>query len=243
MRRLSLLFPILLAACTRTKAVDLADASTADHAPVFTRVELEGTKLVQAWNAAIDRQDESALQRLYADRVFFYSGFRQRDQVVWWKAKNGGTDFHQQILGKIEISVDGRQATFVKLEQHGSRTEESWTRLGLEGTPLHIVREEDPPPPGGTCEAIASDIVWALPETKRQVEELLKTVYADPQLHLARIRRAAPDHAPSGAIGIHRPGHLEPKIFYAVEDGVLKIDLYAIEPADAAKVKDACVKK
>lgn len=249
MRRFAVLLPLLLSACSRTKAADIADASPAAASSAALVAELDPEGLVRAWSEALDRHDLVALEKLYADEVFFYTAKRSRADVMKAKASalGAGSTFHQTIIGTIEISDEGKRATFTKRSGTGPKLASSKAVLAFGGKPLRITEERDAVKPKGTCDEVASRIAWAHPHTKKILAGLEKELAKHPDRRLGGMGEAAlDDGVTSGTIGVHHPDRFESIIFYIVEDGVLRIssasdeDAFPIKAADAAEIKAAC---
>lgn len=245
----ALLLVLTEAACSRTKAADPADASPA-AGPSAAPAELDGgIALVRAWSEALDRHDLVTLEKLYADEVFFYSAKRSRADVMKAKASalGPGSTFHQTIVGTIEISDGGQRATFTKRSGTGPKLASSKAVLVFGGKPLRITEERDAVKPKGSCDEVASRIVWAHPQTKKILAGLEKELAKHPNRHLGGMGDATlDDGVTSGTIGVHHPDRFESIVFYTVEDGVLRIssasddDAFPIKPAEAAEIKAAC---
>jgi hypothetical protein len=207
-----------------------ASASASSAAADTPEKEVE--RVVRAWSDALDKHDVAALEKLYADPVFFYTKSQPKKTVLAMKKSVLGptSTFHQQIMGKIEVTTTGKgyAATFTKRSGNGTKLGDTKALLVLSGTPLAIAEERDAPRPAESCETVAASVMWAIPAVKKAMDDVRKNLEKFPDRHEGGI---APMTMEDGTIvmewGVHHPDRFERIVSYVVyPNGRLDVDAY-----------------
>jgi hypothetical protein len=140
--------------------------------------------VVRAWDAALDKHDLDALDRLYAERVVFYGRPLTKAAVI--QAKRAAfakqSSYSQQIIGeiKLERADDGRvSASFLKRtgDAGKSRTVSAKLLLALGPQGYRVAEETDEASAARAqpdCEAKTHEIVEALPQVRRATSDAMK---------------------------------------------------------------------
>jgi hypothetical protein len=230
----------------------------------------EAEALVRKWSDALDKHDVAALDALYTDPVFFYTGPLPKKQVLLAKKSALGpkSTFHQKIMGAIDINQTdvGYRAAFTKQSGSDGKMGETKAMLVLirvadAGNVLRISEERDAPRAPKSCEEVASNVAWAIPAFKDLQTKTEKAIAKTPDAHEGGI---GPETFDDGSVqaswGVHHPDRFERMAGYiAYRTGRLDVDImadeYTTDPsgktfegadakklsaADAAKVMAAC---
>jgi hypothetical protein len=224
-----------------TVAPDAASDPVSTESPEDKSLGVGGEvwRFVGAWSDAIDRHDCGALEAFYADEVGFYGQRLAKAAVV--RAQQAVLDknptFHQRVPGFIDVSreEDYLIARFSLHSGASNDLRDTDVRLVLrrgDGGPLLIVEEADEAAATKqqeTCEAIAAEVVNALPQVKRRIADAWARVDASgDQLRFGGI---GPQHVeiPDGffaSIGIHSDEAFETVVSYEVDrDGHLTVSI------------------
>jgi hypothetical protein len=270
--RASLALSALLAlavACDRPKPIASAPeaAPPVDAAPAVVAAvdagspaEAEARAVVAKWSEALDRHDAVPLTAFYADRVKFYGQDLPRELVISNKrrALPATSTFHQEIVGKIalEPTADGFRATFLKRSGPRADLRDVQATLGLarasgsfviaeetdEVTEKRLAGQRD-----GRCSTAASKAVAALPEVKREMDEVKKrTLASDGGARQGGVGPLPNDDGSfSMGLGVHTDERFEAIVWYTVgAAGDLTVTVMGadvmVPPAALKAVRDAC---
>jgi len=272
MRRLLLCLPLVLTACPRAPeatpdggaAVDGAVATVVDAGSKAAAVApdagtppapaADAKRVVQAWTEALVKHDMAALEKLYAPEVFYYTAPRPRASVLSAKkaVASPGEPYKQEIRGAIEVTENGRRATFTRRWGRGYDRVDTRTALVLSGSPLVITEERDVVRPPGACEDALVSIVGAQPQARAAMARAERALATHPDSHLLENwPERQDDGTTTGAIGIAHPDRFETVVLYNLTGagpggGELTISAETdmkVSAADIAKARAACLPK
>ncbi|MGC4089254.1 MAG: nuclear transport factor 2 family protein [Polyangiaceae bacterium] len=207
--------------------------------------------VVTAWDTALNRHDVTALARLYAPTVSFYSRRVSRAALLESKQKAlAATPDYAQQLSKLNISpLDDGTALVSFDKRSGSaagaqRSVPARLRLEKWGGALVIAVESDSPSDARadasrSCIDVAVDVAESLPAVSR--------IYAnpDPAARPGGVTYQEEGDA-SAALGYHHDDRFEAIFYVNVEKGVLSVTEYGEPlpiPAEGMdRVRAKCLK-
>ncbi|HKO48665.1 MAG TPA: hypothetical protein VJV79_13130 [Polyangiaceae bacterium] len=207
-------------------------------APAVANAPQTAEQLLNAWTAALNAADVTALAGLYADKVKFYGQSLTREEVLARKRKAlaATPGFSQQVLGQpsYQDEDDSVRVGFQKRSGSPAALSDVRSTLVLVKSPRLAIREETDAvtekrfsSAGGhakpdSCEAAVWALVDSTPFAKQlnaTIEQNLKRFSASEDLHLGGMGPFLPSETGGTYelwIGVHHPGRFENYAVFSV---------------------------